>query len=97
MVNHNRTDFINAQLASQQPTNATLPNIFITEDLFHSCDKIAFRWVVKNGFDGKGKYDIRGIDTLDVVKVKDHWKIKADYSEWNNVGFLAGIGVCAVC
>lgn len=71
------------------------PNGFVTLDTFHSCNKIAFRWVAPGGFGGI--YPIRGIDTLDLVNVRGVWKIKADYSEYNNVGFLLGLKYCKIC
>jgi hypothetical protein len=92
VIYHNRTEFIQAQKASAVPG---APNAFVTLDTFHSCDKIAFRWVAPGGFGGKNP--IRGIDTLDLCKVNGAWMIKADYSEYNNVGFLQGIGVCQIC
>jgi hypothetical protein len=85
-----------AVVAAQLPTaNPGAPNAFVTLDTFHSCNKIVFRWEAPGGFGGK--YPIRGIDVLELVKQKGVWKIKTDYSEYNNVGFLAGIGVCTIC
>ena len=83
-----------AFIAANKP-NPGAANAFVTLDTFHSCNKIAFRWVAPGGFGGKNP--IRGIDTLDIVKQDGCWKIETDYSEYNNVGFLQGIGVCQIC
>lgn len=77
------------------PPHPGAPNAFITLDTFHSCTKVAFRWNAPGGFGGK--IPIRGIDTLDLAKEGGYWKIKTDYSEYNNVGFLQGIGFCKIC
>jgi hypothetical protein len=52
---------------------------------------------VLHGFDGKSDYSVRGIDTLDVVYKKGSWWIERDYSEWDSVAYLEGIGSCGVC
>ncbi|CEJ92601.1 hypothetical protein VHEMI08242 [[Torrubiella] hemipterigena] len=84
-----------AAFIAANPPHPGAPNGFVTLDMFYSCTKIAFRWNAPGGFGGK--IPIRGIDTLDLAKEGGCWKIKADYSEYNNVGFLQGIGVCQIC
>ena len=88
-----RAAFVAALLQTSAPAGS--PNFFVTLDTFHSCDKIAFRWEAPGGFGGK--YPIRGIDTLDLAFEHGDWKIKADYSEYNNVGFITGIGCTISC
>ncbi|OAQ61885.1 hypothetical protein VFPPC_16575 [Pochonia chlamydosporia 170] len=77
------------------PPHPGAPNAFVTLDTFYTCRKIVFRWVAPGGFGGKNP--IRGIDVLELAKEKGQWKVKTDYSEYNNVGFLQGIGVCTIC
>lgn len=77
------------------PPHPGAKNAFVTLDTFYDCRKIVFRWVAPGGFGGK--YPIRGIDVLELTQEHGQWKIKTDYSEYNNVGFLAGIGVCKIC
>ncbi|OAA42176.1 hypothetical protein NOR_05025 [Metarhizium rileyi] len=83
-----------AFIAANAPHSGA-PNAFVTLDSFWTCRKIVFRWAAPGGLGGK--IPIRGIDTLDLAREGGRWKIKTDYSEYNNVGFLQGVGVCTIC
>jgi hypothetical protein len=86
---------------ADQPTyyNVSIPNAYINLDVFHDCHKIALRWVAPRGFpEYNGSYAvIRGMDILETVSWKGHWKIRKAYSEWNNMALLTDIHRCDIC
>ncbi|KAF2674861.1 hypothetical protein BT63DRAFT_474560 [Microthyrium microscopicum] len=76
-----------------------LPDPYVIEEVFHSCHKIAARWVVPGGFGGppEAAATVRGITVLHVRSNGKYFQISRAYTEYNNLLAAADVGRCDIC
>ena len=87
-----RDNFI--QGSKVQQATFTYPKKFTIFDADHTCDKIYFRW--RDNTRPVPNSSLFGFDEMYLVKKGDGWKVKTDYSEFNNaiVIYNAGLFPC---
>ncbi|KAJ9668463.1 tRNA-His guanylyltransferase [Coniosporium apollinis] len=98
-VSASRDEFIQNHFVENPFYPEGSPNWFRIEEIFHSCTKIGFRWVLPP--EGQlpvsmGPLPIRGDDLMYTAKRDGKWVITAEWSEFNTLAWAQNIGICAV-
>ncbi|EON68400.1 hypothetical protein W97_07724 [Coniosporium apollinis CBS 100218] len=95
-VSASRDEFIQNHFVDPPVYPEGSPNWFILEDIFHTCTKISFRWVLEpDGTFNIGPLPIRGNNVMHTVKRDGKWLMKAEWSEFNTYAWAQNLGVCA--